>query len=70
MYKPFCSKHTKMYITSLFIVCFRLFPWGSKEKPKEQFRMNIWQGDFPASNSGEDGYERTCPVRPHIGIML
>ena len=23
---------------------------------------NVWQGDFPNQNLGEDGYERTCPV--------
>ena len=24
--------------------------------------MNVWQGRFPAHNSGEDGYYGTCPV--------
>jgi len=40
----------------------RLFPWGNAELPKGEHRMNIWQGDFPASNSMEDGCSSTCPV--------
>ncbi|ELU03164.1 hypothetical protein CAPTEDRAFT_155214 [Capitella teleta] len=40
----------------------RLFPWGSNMLPKNQHRMNIWQGDFPNTNTAEDGFERTCPV--------
>lgn len=26
------------------------------------FRVNIWQGEFPANNTAEDGYEGTAPV--------
>jgi sulfatase modifying factor 1 len=26
------------------------------------FRANIWQGKFPDTNTGEDGYIGTCPV--------
>jgi len=40
----------------------RLFPWGNKWKPKGEFYSNIWTGKFPESNSGEDGWEGTCPV--------
>ncbi|XP_022104907.1 sulfatase-modifying factor 1-like isoform X2 [Acanthaster planci] len=40
----------------------RLHPWGNKELPKGEHRMNIWQGDFPVTNTAEDGYEGTCPV--------
>ena len=25
----------------------RLFPWGNKWKPNEQFRANTWTGTFP-----------------------
>lgn len=25
-------------------------------------RLNIWQGEFPNRNTGEDGYTSTCPV--------
>ncbi|KAM4612987.1 formylglycine-generating enzyme [Polymixia lowei] len=40
----------------------RLFPWGNKLNPKGQHYTNIWQGDFPTYNSGEDGYIKTSPV--------
>ncbi|KAK2168335.1 hypothetical protein LSH36_18g11060 [Paralvinella palmiformis] len=40
----------------------RLFPWGNKENPHGETRMNIWQGKFPQSNSAEDGYAGPCPV--------
>lgn len=40
----------------------RLYPWGNKLKPKGQHYANLWQGDFPNHNSGEDGYIKTSPV--------
>ncbi|KAM8757661.1 formylglycine-generating enzyme isoform 1-T1 [Acanthopagrus schlegelii] len=40
----------------------RLYPWGNKLNPKGQHYANLWQGDFPNSNSGEDGYIKTSPV--------
>ncbi|XP_039766166.1 formylglycine-generating enzyme isoform X3 [Ornithorhynchus anatinus] len=40
----------------------RLFPWGNKLQPKGQHYANIWQGEFPVSNTGEDGYKGTAPV--------
>ncbi|XP_074861436.1 formylglycine-generating enzyme [Carettochelys insculpta] len=40
----------------------RLFPWGNKFQPKGQHYANIWQGKFPVSNTGEDGYTGTAPV--------
>ena len=40
-----------------------LFPWGNNLKNKKGgFRMNIWQGDFPNVNTGEDGWLATAPV--------
>lgn len=30
----------------------RLFPWGNAPTPKGQHYMNIWQGDFPNTNTG------------------
>ena len=36
-------------------------PWG--DGPITPGRANVWQGEFPMSNTGEDGYERTNPVR-------
>ncbi|MFT4013839.1 MAG: formylglycine-generating enzyme family protein [Paracoccus sp. (in: a-proteobacteria)] len=39
------------------------FPWGNDLTPDGGHRCNIWQGDFPASNTAEDGYLATAPVR-------
>lgn len=40
----------------------KLYPWGNKLTPKGEHWMNIWQGEFPDTNSGEDGYIGTSPV--------
>ena len=40
----------------------RLFPWGNNWTPGGQLRANIWQGDFPDTNTGEDGFLMTSPV--------
>nr|XP_004651550.1 formylglycine-generating enzyme isoform X2 [Jaculus jaculus] len=40
----------------------RLFPWGNKLQPKGQHYANIWQGEFPVTNTGEDGFQGTAPV--------
>merc|ERR1711983_147794 len=40
----------------------RLFPWGNKFKPNDQYRANIWTGTFPQKNDEEDGCFGTCPV--------
>ncbi|KAK7082890.1 Formylglycine-proteinrating enzyme [Halocaridina rubra] len=40
----------------------RLFPWGNKLKPNNQFRANIWQGEFPYDDTGEDGWAGRCPI--------
>jgi len=40
----------------------RLHPWGNKEMPKGEHRMNVWQGEFPYGNTAEDGYPITSPV--------
>ena len=40
----------------------RLHPWGNKEQPKDQIRMNIWDGEFPKTNTKLDGFAITCPV--------
>lgn len=40
----------------------RLFPWGNNPWPKGGHYMNIWQGEFPYSNTAEDGYVATAPV--------
>ncbi|XP_032405726.1 formylglycine-generating enzyme [Xiphophorus hellerii] len=40
----------------------RLYPWGNKLNPKGRHYANLWQGDFPVHNSGEDRYVKTSPV--------
>eukprot|EP01035_Chromulina_nebulosa_P029555 gene29555-39180_t len=41
-----------------------MFPWGNKMFPDgpTTHRMNIFQGDFPADNTVEDGFEYMAPV--------
>ncbi len=41
----------------------RLYPWGNDLHPAGKHRCNIWQGDFPKADSGEDGYRGTAPAR-------
>jgi len=38
------------------------FPWGAELTPNGEHRMNVWQGRFPAENTGGDGWYGTCPV--------
>ena len=40
----------------------KLYPWGDKLRPGGEHRCNIWQGDFPRMDTGDDGYAGTCPV--------
>jgi sulfatase modifying factor 1 len=40
----------------------RIHPWGDKLRPDGRHRLNIWQGEFPANDTGDDGYTGTCPV--------
>ncbi len=40
----------------------RLFPWGNKWKPNDEYRANIWTGEFPTNNDGDDGFASTCSV--------
>jgi formylglycine-generating enzyme required for sulfatase activity len=40
----------------------RKFPWGDELRPDGEHRCNIWQGEFPERNTGDDGYVRTAPV--------
>ncbi|XP_039693889.1 formylglycine-generating enzyme isoform X6 [Pteropus medius] len=42
-------------------VVHRLFPWGNKLQPKGQHYANIWQGEFPVTDTGEDGFRGTAP---------
>ena len=38
-----------------------LYPWGDDKEDQGTHRMNIWQGAFPHSNTGEDGWRFTAP---------
>jgi formylglycine-generating enzyme required for sulfatase activity len=41
----------------------KLYPWGDKLRPGGLHRCNIWQGEFPLQDTGDDGYRGTSPVR-------
>lgn len=40
----------------------KIYPWGDKLRPGGQHLCNIWQGEFPNQDTGDDGYTGTCPV--------
>jgi formylglycine-generating enzyme required for sulfatase activity len=40
----------------------RHFPWGDELTPNGDHRMNVFQGTFPTSNTGLDGWVGTAPV--------
>ena len=41
-----------------------LFPWGNTEPDDDFFTpCNIWQGQFPDTNTAKDGFLTTAPVR-------
>jgi sulfatase modifying factor 1 len=39
------------------------YPWGDELTPGGRHMCNIWQGQFPDSNTGEDGFLTTAPAR-------
>ncbi len=43
----------------------REYAWGNELAPGGQMLANYWQGMFPFSNTLEDGWERTSPVRTY-----
>ena len=38
------------------------FPWGNEMLPGGVHAMNTWQGEFPRTNTAEDGWVGTAPV--------
>ena len=40
----------------------RSYPWGDQLTPRGEWRGNIWQGEFPVQDTGEDGFSGTAPV--------
>jgi formylglycine-generating enzyme len=43
----------------------RRFGWGDELTPRGKWMCNIWQGDFPARNTTEDGHLTTAPVKSY-----
>ena len=39
------------------------YAWGNDLRPDGTWPANIWQGEFPAQNTREDGHLRTSPVK-------
>ncbi|AUI50941.1 formylglycine-generating enzyme family protein [Arthrobacter crystallopoietes] len=50
----------------------RRYPWGNELQIDGQHLCNIWQGEFPARNTQDDGFLTTAPVRqfPSNGFGL
>jgi len=38
------------------------YPWGDELTPSGEHLCNIWQGEFPVTNTQDDGYYGTAPV--------
>lgn len=38
------------------------FPWGDELAPGGVWQCNVWQGEFPARDTAEDGHRGTAPV--------
>lgn len=41
------------------------YVWGDELTPEGRHMCNIWQGEFPRINTGEDGWIGTCPVETY-----
>ncbi len=41
----------------------KLYPWGDELHPGGKHCCNIWQGEFPTHDRGDDGYTGTAPTR-------
>jgi len=39
------------------------YPWGEERNPGGKWLNNIWQGEFPIEDTGDDGFIRTAPIR-------
>jgi formylglycine-generating enzyme required for sulfatase activity len=39
------------------------YPWGDELTPRGHWRCNIWQGEFPVTNTVDDGFIGTAPSR-------
>jgi formylglycine-generating enzyme required for sulfatase activity len=43
----------------------RRFAWGDELTPRGRWACNIWQGEFPTSNTEDDGFLTTAPVKSY-----
>jgi len=41
------------------------YPWGDELTVNGEHRCNIWQGEFPNTNTNQDGFVDTAPVREY-----
>lgn len=41
----------------------KLYIWGDERHPKKEWLANVFQGEFPHNNTGDDGYFGTAPVK-------
>jgi sulfatase modifying factor 1 len=39
------------------------YPWGDEFRPEGKYMANTWQGLFPVTDTGEDGFVGTSPVK-------
>ncbi len=39
------------------------YSWGTEFRPQQKYMANTFQGVFPGTNAGEDGYSGSSPVR-------
>ncbi len=39
----------------------KIYPWGDELTPNGVHLCNVWQGDFPHHDTGEDGWTAVCP---------
>ena len=40
----------------------KLYAWGDELMPEGRHMANLWQGNFPAENTADDGYVATAPA--------
>ncbi len=40
----------------------KAYPWGDELTPEGRHLCNVWQGDFPQSDTGEDGFTAVGPA--------
>jgi formylglycine-generating enzyme required for sulfatase activity len=40
----------------------KTYPWGDELTPEGRHLCNIWQGEFPNEDTGEDGYRGVAPA--------